>query len=104
METNGGGHVPLPSGQILPHLIKEAANNGLEIHHEKEESNERQVQNMIENYKSHLLQQQKSKATAASQQIRQFMPTIPSGPPPTSHSHPCLFTIDSSNNSKHTGR
>jgi hypothetical protein len=56
--------------EILPHLIKEAANNGLELHHEKEESNERQVQNMIENYKSHLLQQQKSKATAASQQIR----------------------------------
>uniref|UniRef100_A0AC34FLL9 Uncharacterized protein n=1 Tax=Panagrolaimus sp. ES5 TaxID=591445 RepID=A0AC34FLL9_9BILA len=103
METNGG-HVPL-QGQILPHLIKEAANNGLEIHHEKEESNERQVQNMIENYKSHLLQQQKSKATATSQQIRQFMPTtIPSGPPPpTSHSHPCLFTIDSGN-MKHTGR
>jgi hypothetical protein len=91
--------------EILPHLIKEAANNGLELHHEKEESNERQVQNMIENYKSHLLQQQKSKATAASQQIRQFMPTsIPSGPPPpTSHSHPCLFTIDSGN-LKHTGR
>ena len=82
------------NGQILPHLIKEAqANNGIEIRkwwqrlireelvwndndfeyisdHEKEESNDRQVQNMIENYKSHLLQQQKLKSTAGSQQLR----------------------------------
>uniref|UniRef100_A0A7E4V2M5 Angiomotin_C domain-containing protein n=1 Tax=Panagrellus redivivus TaxID=6233 RepID=A0A7E4V2M5_PANRE len=116
VDSHGGGPGSSSGqiqGKILPQLVLESfgetAAQGLDIHHEKEDStNERQVQNMIENYKTHLLQkqqqQQKAAAIAANQHFRQALPNgsanapgpppQPPPPPPTSHSHPCLFTMD----------